>query len=288
MNFLSPHFPTLAQRARTVRARLDQLPGPPDSPAGLEALGDILERCVASARQTKPTVKLVKRHLDALRDGVTVLETYDAELTSEAIRAVNDADRVLRNQARQLADFGVEGSNLSVATTALSAHLGRAQPWREIAALDGDIEELRTAYKSERGGLLKWQAQQAATARAELKTRDGFATLTADQAHRVLRPLAEALTDTSVEAIAPALVALKEPFLPRLAGALEECNERLDALLSEPDEPGEPAVLIVRVDVSSGLRNRVLKSEADVEAVLQGLRERLEPLVRDGKRVRLV
>ena len=51
------------------------------------------------------------------------------------------------------------------------------------------------AYVAERQSLLQWQERQAEAARSRIKGRDGFSTLTADQAHGVLRCLGQAVSD---------------------------------------------------------------------------------------------
>ncbi len=89
-------------------------------------------------------------------------------------------------------------------------------------------------------------------------------------------------TETDADAIAPELAALDTPFQVALARAAEEAGARLDELLSQGDRPViRPFVL------AEGLRDRELKSEADVEAVLQQLRERLLAQISAGIRVRL-
>lgn len=65
----------------------------------------------------------------------------------------------------------------------------------------------------------------------------GFATLTGEQAHTVLRPIAHAPTDTTAEAIAPPLSALGDAFVLRLQRAEADANERLDEFLSEGERP---------------------------------------------------
>ena len=103
----------------------------------------------------------------------------------------------------------------------------------------------------------------------------------ADKAHKVLRPLTEVVTNTTAEAVAPSLNALKDPFEAALKRAEDEANERLDSLLSEGDRP-----LIVRVDL--GLRNREVETEADVEELVSGIRDRLLEQVRARQRVRIL
>jgi MoxR-like ATPase len=111
--------------------------------------------------------------------------------------------------------------------------------------------------------------------------RDGISTLTADQLHMILRPMASVITDTTSEAIAPPLRSLKESFEITVERAEDEANDRLDRILSEGKNP-----LIVRIDLS--LKNRELKSESDVEALLDEIRERLLEQVRSGAHIRLV
>ena len=275
------HFPRLAQKLRGVHTSLSRLPGSPDGPPALGKLGDALEQCVRKCRQTKPTVQLVKHHLDTLRDGVQVLQLYAADLTEDAIQAVRSAHDLLTYQAAQLKEIRVEATNVQAAATAIEAQLGLERPWRDIAALDRDIEQIRAAYVSERQRLLQWQEQQAEQARARVKGRQGFSTLTNDDAHRVLRPLVGAVTSTSADAVAPTLAALKDPFTLALRRAEDQANAILDELLSRGKEP-----IICKVDLR--LRNRELTSEAEVDALVREIRDRLLEHVRAGVRVRLV
>ena len=140
---------------------------------------------------------------------------------------------------------------------------------------------MRAAYVAARERLLRWQEQLVEQARGRVKARDGFGTLTADLAHRVLRPLNDAVSNTTAEAVAPTLAALKDPFEAALKRAEDEANERLDGILSEGERP-----LIVKVDL--GLRNREVGTEAEVESLVSNIRERLLEQIRAGQRVRIV
>ncbi len=282
-NAVAEHFPKLAQQLRDVLTQMGRLPSSPSAPEALTALGDILERCVASARHTVPTVKLVKRNLDALRDGVTKLKVYTAELTDEAVGAVTVADRVWRHHIRQLAAIEVNATNVEQAGLRIAAQLQLEMPWREIGNFDGDLNDAVAAYEVERKRLLQWQEGQTEAARARIKGRDGFSTLTGDQSHQVLRPITEALTETTPEAVAPALVDLKDPFLLTLSRAEDTANTRLDDILSKGDAP-----LIVRLNLSSTLRNREITTATEVEALVVEIRDRLMQHVAEEKRVRLV
>jgi hypothetical protein len=275
------HFTTESQRLRDVLTRLSRLPGTPEAPAALTTLSDVLEQCVRSCRQTEPTVKLVKRHLDKLRDGFELLKLYNAELTDEAIAAVRDAAQVRIYQAAQLEEIGSVEPEIEAAIERVDNHLSTERPWRDVAALDEELQKILDAYRSERSLLLQRQEQQAEQARGRVKAREGFSTLSADDSHKVLRPLAVALTNTTDEAVAPPLSALVDPFTVALRRAEDDSNERLDEILSAADQP-----MVQKVDLS--LRNREIKDEADVEALVDEIRKRLLKVIKTNARVRLV
>ena len=278
---VSQQFPTVAKNLREVHDKLNRLPGSPEGPAVFKKLGDGLEHCIRTCRQTKPTVKLVKKYLDVLTDGVQLLQMYEAELTDEAIEAVREADRVLSFQVSQLREVEVLATNVEAAGTRIATQLESERPWRDIGSLTTDLEDVRQAYAAERQRLLEWQEQLVEQARARVKARSGFSTLTGEQAHHVLRPLAKVATDTTAQAVAPTLAALKDPFLLALRRAEDQANDALDDILSEGDKP-----IIRRLDLK--LRNREVVTEEDVEALVKEVKARLMEYVNAGARVRLV
>jgi hypothetical protein len=278
---VAQHFPQLMRQLRVVQERLNRLPGSPAGPAVFVRLNDALEQCLRTCRQTRPTVKWVKKHLDVLRDGIPLLRIHDSELTDDALRAVHAAQELVDWQAAQLRELGAPYGSVQESVERLATHLKGESPWREIAALDPDLESIRRGYNGERQRLMQWQESQVEAARAQITARPGFSTLTADQAHQVLRPIHAAITDTSTDAIAPALAALRDPFLVGLHRAVEEANSRLDEFLHRSG-----SVSFSRVDLR--LQNREVASEADVEALVAEIRQRLLEQVRSGARVRLM
>jgi len=283
---VAQHFPVVAQWLRGVQGRLNQLPGSPEGPAVFTPLSDALEQCIRTCRQTKPTVRLVKKHLDTLRDGVQLVRMYDAELTTEAIRAVRAADAARVHLTAQIRELGVSATNVEAAEARIAQQLASERPWRDIGAVAGDVAEIWACYTAERGRILQWQEQQAEGARARLKARVGFEKLTADQAHQVLRPIALAVTSTSVDALAPTLVDLRDPFVVTLTRAEARANELFDDIIHEGDKGGEDPPPIVRVDLQ--LRNRELSTAAEVQALLAEIERRLSEPVKAGLRVRLL
>lgn len=175
-----------------------------------------MEQCTRQVRQTRPTVQKVKRHLDGLNDGIELVNIYEAELTDAAVAQVIAAANLRDRQAAQLREVGALDTDLQAACTRLEVSLAGERPWRDIAILEPDLAKIREAYTVERERRLARQEQLAEQARARVKTRAGFAILSADQSHKVLRPLALAMTSATAEAVAPTLAAVGAPFVTAL------------------------------------------------------------------------
>lgn len=274
------HFRGQSQRLASVYSRLAQLPGNPQPPPALVRLHDAFADCLRDIRQTKPTVLQVKKHLDTLREGMQLLGIHDSELTPAAIEAVRRAAAVVAHHAAQLRDTDKLPADAAAAVRRVADHLAGERPWQAITTLEPDIHALAAAYVAERRRLLQWQELSADRARASLKAQPGFSTLTADQAHRVLRPIAAAVTTTGDDAVAPSLRELHDTFIVSLARAETDAQATLDEILSEGEKP-------VIVQCELGLRNRHLASEPELEALLADIRDRVLPHLRSGKRVRL-
>jgi hypothetical protein len=279
---VSALFPDLAKRLRDVQTLLGRLPGDFQEPAALGKLQTALEQCLRNPRLTRPTVQAVLRHLDALREGLTTLQVLEAEVNDTTVAALREAHTVEKRMASQLEALGVQASNVDAAATRVRATLDSPEPWRGLAQLEGDLEEIRVAYSSERSRLLLEQEQRIEACRQKVRGLGGFSTLTADQSHYVLTPLSSCATDTDAKAIAPSLLDLKDPFVARLQRAEKAAVDKLDRLLVGT---GKEKQLTQPVDL--GLHNRELNSEEDVRALAREIESRLLPLVQRGTRVRI-
>lgn len=277
------HFPKLRRDLRDVLSRLDELPGATRTPVALRKLEAILEQCIASSRDTNATVRGLKRHLSSLRDGVTMLQRYEKGLTERSHRVVCDAGQVLEVQVHQLEQAEVVSAELEGRAQSLREILSLQEPWGEMAALESIVSPLEEAYRLERQKRLAWQGLQVEQAKGRLKQRLGFGTLGSEAQHMALRYLNQTLSDTSVEALTPALAALKESFSHRLQDAEVKANQRLDELMSEGT--GSP---VLAYGLTESLRNREIGTVEDAEALADEIREQLMPLLKDGKRIRLV
>jgi len=283
------HFKLEADLLRSVFARLNHLPGRPTGPEELAHLQRAFEDCLASVRETHRTVMVTLKNLDKLRDGVRILKVYNAELTESAIAEVCGADQVLTYHVTQLEELGVlsedggpgtTATNVSAAAHRVREHLKSATPWRGVDVMATDLDEIRAAYRAERRTLLLIQERELEEARAALRLRDGFSTLSADNSHKVLRPFGLAGADTTDDAVAPTLLVLRDQFRLNLHRAVGKANEILDELLNA--QKGPP---IIRLELS--LRNRVVRNAEEVEALVLELRKRLMEKINAGAHVRL-
>lgn len=275
-------FPRQRSRLSEVEARFDRLPGRPQPPAALDKLAKALEDCRRS-RQVEDIVVAVKRNLDALRDGIEQLGILHASLTDEEIARVVALAEVRDHHLAQLEQFGglQAESTLEYDAAQLRAQLESVKPWAGSRAVEDCAERIRTAYVAVRGELLNQQTAAVEVARARVKSRDGFALLDADQSNRVLRPFAEAMFDTTAEAVAPKLTDLRDLFPGRLQAAEEQANQRLDEILEQKKQ--KP---VARVQLS--LTGREIADEHALKILLTEIEERIKAQLAEGKRVRLL
>ena len=273
------HFPPYRERLREVERRFDALPGRPPLPGALQKVGRALEDCCRS-RLVQKTVIEVKRNLDVLRDGFEQLGVCYAELTPDAIESVLVAGRTKDHQLSQLRQLE-ELAGLEDDAALITNHLSAERPWREASQLAPAVGRILARYVEVRRSLLNKQNAEAEAGRNRVKTRSGFAQLDADQAHAVLRPIAESLVDTTAEAISPTLVEIRDRFASRIHRAEEQANDRLDEELSKKTEHQV-------VKVETHLRGREVASREQLQVVFRELEDRIGPLLDQGARVRIV
>jgi hypothetical protein len=272
-------FPGRREALRVVEARLVALPGRPEPPPALTKLGKALEDYMRD-RHVEAIVVEVKRNLDALRDGIEQLVIFHSDLTDELIERVKAAVEVRDRRAEQLKSIKEDGE-VSDDIKALVDHLKTDRPWRDIRALEPTLDRIRERYAEVRRNLIAEQSRQAEQAATRIKSRNGFDKFDGDQSHQVLRPIHESITDTTDDAMYPPLADLKHNFPSRLAAAEEQAQELFDAMLIA--ETGKDVI-----KVNANVHGREVDSADQLDAMLKELDERIRPLVKDGKRVRIV
>ena len=96
-----------------------------------------------------------------------------------------------------------------------------------------------------------------------------------------MRPITEALYDTTPEALHPTLVQLRDTVTARLRDAEHEANDRLDSILAQTTQ-----TQVVRLSLQ--LSGREVSTPEEVEKLVHELRERLLAQLKDNIRIRLV
>ncbi|MFB6352107.1 MAG: BREX system P-loop protein BrxC, partial [Bradymonadaceae bacterium] len=271
-------FPKLLDRHDELTSTFEKLPDPVTLPQELVELGEALRACVSS-RQIEETVEGVKRQLDTLRDGLQLLSTVDGEVQETQREVLRDAHRARENHHDQLDDVDQTNDRTRQAAEEIEDVLATEFPWRNLQALSEATEVLEERYRDVRASLLERQGEVAENARNEIKQRDGYRTLSDDESHKVLRPVAKATVDTNAESLYPTLAKIKSAIEVRIPEALAGAHDRLDEII-EDDKP-------VR-KLSTRLRNRTIEDEQELEAVLEELEERAKEHLEKGDKVRFV
>jgi hypothetical protein len=273
-------FSQLRTDLRGVEAKFERLPDRPELPPVLRALAGALEDCCRSP-QAKDTVKAVRVHLDVLRDGVAQLRKLQTDLSDSAVDGVRAAEEACKYHLHQLRALGA-GGEIEREGEILEQTLEGPQPWLHIAALGEAVGKIRGHYYEVRRGVVAQLGADLEAAQARTKMLEGFARLSADDAHAVLRPFAALLVGVDTDAVMPELKTLSETFLARLQAAEKQARHLLDERLIEHDDRSRPII-----EVSARLSQRVIATSEDLEALLQELRERVLAQLKSGARVRI-
>jgi hypothetical protein len=271
-------FPHQREVLREVEKRYDELPGRPVLPERLLKLGKALEDCCRH-RPIQKIVLELKRNLDALRDGVEQLQILRSELSEQAVQAVREAAAVRDYQLAQLEE-AAELSGLEGDLEAIREQFKSETPWRGIHGVDDAANRIRERYAEVRKNLVSRQSAEAEKAQARVRMIRGFELLTADQAHRVLKPILDAQIDTTPEAVSPTLVVLRDAFASRIGPAEELARDRLD---EERNKFAEKKV----VKVETNIRGREVQSREQLHGIFRELEERIGPFLDQGDRVRI-
>lgn len=263
-----------------IERRLNLLPGSPPTPEVLSKLHRAFEDCLRP-RQVEPRVLAVVKHLAALRDGVGRLNAYQSELTDEAVEAVRAAKTLADTHLRQLIEAGELDAALQDAERRIAEQLTGERPWLGIDSIEPDLEAVRVAYRDHRLAQIGKQEQLAEATRERVKLIKGFNKLDDKQRHAVLRPINEAVGETSEHETRPPLAALLDGVQQRLDAARDVASKKIDEFNDE-DTGG------VTVSVNIDVRDRVITSAQDVETLLNEIRTRLlAQLDQAGHKVRL-
>ncbi|ESA32467.1 winged helix storkhead-box1 domain protein [Leptolyngbya sp. Heron Island J] len=277
------YFPAQATKLRELEQRYNKLPHRPALPQDLSKLQTVLAKCMKS-RQVEPTLQEVKRQLDALRDGLDALQRLHSEVTDKAVAAVAKAVDLQRVQVAQLQQIS-RLDKVADAVNELEAQLALERPWRDMASLEPQMKEIVDHYQCVRQELLEQQEQQFETVRRELQERQGYYSLAETKANQVIQPLRDAKSNTTADAIFPALVELKEPAQAKLFKAKEKAHQYLSEALAEIT--GEQ---VIEVDLKAMVSNQEISNPAEVEVLVNRIRQELLDKLEgsDDIRIRLI
>jgi len=260
---VSAKFASVRERLTNLGETFRKLPRDTVYPEALTKLERALETCRRD-RKVEPTVLAVKRSLPALRDGLTLLRRMESDVTDQAVDILRQAEDVWKVLWPGLDASGAT-EEVRAAALAIRAHLETERPWEDTADLVPQIQLVRDAYRARRRSILEAHATKVDRAMEQIKRRNGMEKLDPDQRHEVLLYLTEgAASGTDEKSVAPPLEALEALLSARREAAETRALARLDALLGTPT-----------VEVDLRLPGREIKNEADLEKLVNEIRERV-------------
>ena len=221
----------------------------------------------------------VKKNLDALRDGIQELGISLTDLTDSAVDAITKAVNIRDNQVAQLKQIE-RLAEITEAIAALEQQLNSDRSWRDINSLEPHLQTIEQHYKAVRLNLIETQENQAKEIQGQIKQRQGFLKLNEKQGEYVLRSVQEATYDTTQDALYPSLLELKDSVLIKLQKAEKAANTSLDNVLSEVTEEQV-------VQLPLNLSGREVSTEAEIDALVNQLKERLLAQLKPNTRIRL-
>jgi hypothetical protein len=238
-------------------------------------------------RQVRKIIVELKRHLDALKQGVEQLRIMQAELDPEALLAVQAAASIQEFQLAQLREpfsnieFAALASDAAFTAdaTAITEQLASEFPWRGIRTIGAAVCRVSERYRDLRSALVRDQTFQAEAVQARMRALPGFDGLSAEQVHRVQKPILDAQLSTSSTAVSPTLQVLHESFRSRMSEAEARARDMLD---EERCRNASSVVKVVTQFIGGEVENR-----DQLHALLQALEEQIGPLLDQGSRVRI-
>lgn len=276
---VADRFAGVRERLTELGERFRRLPRNTAYPDALTKLERALETCRRD-RRVEPTVLSVKRSLEPLRDGLTLLRRMETDLTDHAITAVAEAENIRAHYWPSLEAMGCT-EEARAAAKALEAHLTTERPWEDTGELLAHVELLRGEYRALRRSVLSAHEEQVELAAEGLKRRPGFEKLDADEQHQVVGHLRTgAFAATDERAIVPALEALAGLLQAKRGSAEQRALAAFDALLE--DKGASPVV-----EVALELSGREIADPAALERLLGELRAKILRELESKHRVRL-
>lgn len=314
------YFPQLKDRAGDLSRKLAGLGFP--TPAYLSDFSRALTECV-SDRQVEKTLRRLKANLDLLKDGIPRMQETQEALNSSTETDLRRLKQAVEVEAAQLNEVGELGA-VAGALADLKDQLAREQPWRGYADVKPAAEAIRNHYRAVRTRLRDEQLAAQEAALDQLKLRSDFTELEDEQRQNVLSVVRGVFRDVDTTAVQPSLLVL-EQSRRRIDEAAAQAQKKVDDFVNErswserdqvaedhfrdpvsakdggtpvkplpgarsldqgPAKPLPPQRSVCVHTVSAGLRNTVISSEAELEALLSRLRAKCLVELKAGAKVR--
>jgi len=272
---LFDRFPKLKDQVGEIRMRLASLGL--TLPSSIEDLNRALTECLSS-RLVEGSLHRLKLNMTVLESGYPRLVQVSEALSDTTIRELRTLKSCLEVETVQLREIdSLDPVSESVAV--LESQFAQTEPWKGYADAKPSAEAIRSHYRSSREHAASEQKETFDEINARIKSRTEFAHLDTAGQNEVLSLVSQSFQDIDIEAVQPTLV-----YLSRLCGMLKEAEARAHRRMEQlavrkgDDKPIQA--------LKSGLRNRVVGDEAELDRVLSDLRGRCARVLASGEKVR--
>jgi len=246
-------------------------------PQTIVELSRALTECLGN-RLADTVLHRLKTNLAVLSNGYPRLVSASEALSESTVKELRALRSALDVYAHQLAEID-EGQAIEHEVSVIHDQLNQSEPWKGYADARPASGAILTRYRARREQFAREERAVFDDINARLKSRTEFAGLKADTQDEVLSLVSGLYQDIDLDAAQPSLVSLS-----RLSGLLREAEDRAQRridLEANKERKGE------RIQtVKTGLRNRVLADEAELDKTLAELRSSCLPVFASGDKVR--
>jgi len=268
-------FPKIKDQIAVIERSLSSLKIPLQAP--IADLNAALTECLSN-RLAEVALYRLKANLAVLEAGYPRLVQTSEALGEATVKELKSLRSALEVEAAQLGEIEEDDAIVSDIQI-LKDQFAQTEPWKGYADSLPASDAIRATYKARRELYARIERILYDETVSRLKARPDFAHLDTDAQDGVLSLVSSVFQDIDTDATQPSLVSLS-----RLESLIREAEDRAQRLI---DQEINRAVTGERVQmVKTGLRNKMVSNEAELESALGTLRERCLTVLASGDKVR--
>lgn len=246
-------------------------------PKQLTDLNEALTECITN-RTVDVALNRFKSKFTLIKQGYPALLELRDVLDGSAQRELLELRNILSIQSVQLEELD-EHTLIAQDKAILVEQFALEQPWRSYADAKPAGEAIKEAYRLKRIAIRKQQDILRDQILDRIKSRREFSDLDEDDEREIISIITSAYKDIDEHAVEPRLVSLAR-YETDLKNAEDYAQRKIDTILNAKNSADKVQT------VKSGLRNRIISGEEELEGALTELKERCKDIFASGGKVR--